>query len=77
MIAVATESFQRQATVIARDVRFVNFICDLGTVLHIKFVRSGLATPAAVPEILPLNPQVNDDWNPGQYESFFCENMTN
>jgi hypothetical protein len=77
MIAVAVESFQRQATVIARDIRLVAFICDAGAVLHIKFVYSGLAKPTAIKDILPLNPQENDDWNPEQYESFFRGSMIN
>jgi hypothetical protein len=55
----------------------VNFICDAGTVLHIKIMLSGLANPTAIPDILPLNLQVNDDWNAEQYESFFCESMIN
>jgi hypothetical protein len=63
MIAVAAGSFQRQTTVIARDVRLVNFSCDAATILHIKVMHSGLADPTAIPDILPLNPQVNDDWN--------------
>jgi hypothetical protein len=61
MIAGAAESFQRQVTVIAHNVRFVNCICDAGTVLHIKNVHSGSANPTAIPNILPLNPQANDD----------------
>jgi hypothetical protein len=50
-------------------------ICDAGTVLHIKDVRSGLADPTAIPDILALNPQANDDWNAEWYESFFRESM--
>jgi hypothetical protein len=61
MIAPASKSFQRQTTVIARDVRFGNFICDAGTILHIKFVYSGLDNPTAIQDILPLNRQANDD----------------
>jgi hypothetical protein len=63
MIAAAAESFQRQTIHIARDVRFVNFSCDAGTVLHIKVMHSYWANPTAVPDILPLNPQTNDNWN--------------
>jgi hypothetical protein len=47
MIAAALESFQRQAVVIVRDVRFVNFICDADTILLIEVVHSGLANPTA------------------------------
>jgi hypothetical protein len=55
----------------------VNFICETGTVLHVKGVHSGLTNPIAVQVILPLNPQANDDWNAKQYDSFFRENMIN
>jgi hypothetical protein len=77
MIAATAESFQRQFTVIDRDVRFVHFICDAETVLHIKILHSGLAKPTAISDILPLNPQANNDWNPEQHESFFREGMIN
>jgi hypothetical protein len=77
MIAAAAESFQRQATVIVRDLRFGNFGCDAGTVLHIKILHSGLANAIAITDILPLNPQANDDWNAEQYEFFFREGMVN
>jgi hypothetical protein len=72
IIATASESFNCQAIVIARDVRFVNFICDTGTVLHIKIVHSGLANATAISDILPPNVQANDDWNAEQYEFSFA-----
>jgi hypothetical protein len=77
MTAAAAESFQRQATVIAHDVRFVNSICDAGTALHMKVGYSGLANPTTIPDISPRNPQANNDWNAEQYESFYRESIIN
>jgi hypothetical protein len=77
MIPAAAESFRRHATVIARDVRFVNFICDAWTVLLVKVMYSGLANRTANPDILLLNGQANEDWNAEQYGSFFRESRTN
>jgi hypothetical protein len=73
---VGQARFNERATEIARDVRFVNFICDAGTVQRIKVVHSGLTNPSALSDFLPLLPRPNTNYDAAKYEAFFREHIT-
>jgi hypothetical protein len=50
--------------------------CDAGTVANVKVVHRALANPTRLPEILPLEPDENEDRTAGQDEAFFAHGVT-
>jgi hypothetical protein len=55
------------------DHRFVNIICDAGTVMTMKVVHAAVSNPSRLLRILPLEPYENTNWNAENYETFFHE----
>jgi hypothetical protein len=56
--------------------RFINLLCDAGTVKIIKVVHCAISNPTRLCEILPLEAYENDGWTVADYESFFTETVT-
>jgi hypothetical protein len=77
MIQCARNAFESRLRIVARDIRFVNVICDAGTVLTMKVVHCAFTNPSRLPEILPLDPYENTNWTANHYASFFHDIVTN
>jgi hypothetical protein len=75
VLAAAQDSFHSRLQVIARDIRFVCFLCDAGTVLNTRVVHGGFANPSCLPEVIRLLPCENLTWDALAYERFFRETI--
>jgi hypothetical protein len=61
---------------IHRNDRFVNLICDSGTLTHFKVVHAAFSYPSPFSKVIPLEPHENHNWNADQYEFFFQKTLT-
>jgi hypothetical protein len=61
---------------IRQNHRFVNLICDAGTVMTIKVVQSAVSNPTRFERVLPLEPHPNTNWDADEYEAFFRDTVT-
>jgi hypothetical protein len=69
-------AFDERFRVIQNEHRFVNLLCDAGTVNNIKLVHSALSNPTRLAEVLPLEPYDNENWTAEDYHNFFLETVT-
>jgi hypothetical protein len=74
MLTCTTEVFAQRLDVVDGDHRFVNVVCDAGTVAN-KVVHHPLANPTRFPETFGLEPYENENWTPEQYNAFFAETI--
>jgi hypothetical protein len=75
MLAAARDSFHNRLQVIARDIRFVCFLCDAGTILSTRVVHGAFTNPSCLPEVISLLPCENIAWDALPYERFFRETI--
>jgi hypothetical protein len=68
--------FEERLRIIRQDHRFVNLLCDAGTVNNVKVVHCAISNPTRLNEILPLEPYDNDNWTAADYTAFFSETVT-
>jgi hypothetical protein len=61
---------------VRRNHRFVNLVCDTGTVVHFKIIHVALSHPSRFSKVTPFEPYENHDWNADQYESLFEKIVT-
>jgi hypothetical protein len=60
----------------ARAFGFINSLCDAGTIKRMKLLHSVVASPASVPEPIPLESFVSAGYTWGDYKNLFRVTMT-
>jgi hypothetical protein len=76
MVRVAQSKFDECIQIAARDVRFVCFICDAGTVVNGKVIHGAFTNPIHIDDIITLPPFENVHWDAACYQTFFRETFT-
>jgi hypothetical protein len=68
--------FEERFRIIRQENRFINPLCDAGTVKSIKIVHGAISNLTRLCEIIPLEPYENDGWTAADDESLFTETVT-
>jgi hypothetical protein len=58
------------------NTRFVNLVCDAGSIIYFKVIDAALSHPSRSSKVILLEPYENHDWNADQYESFLQKTVT-
>jgi hypothetical protein len=70
-----TEILSQRLEMIRPDDRFVNLLCDAGTIIMTEVMHAAFSNPSRFPLVLPLEPYTNTNWTGEQYFEFFRETI--